>query len=136
MFKCRRCGQRKKTHPFHSELLDLVVFPLEKLLHIFKNSIRSIQVTGGSLTNWGKNGRKTQHDKGFKTTPGWEYLISACQTHCQSSRRNSTVTSRTHSSAFQTTGARLQNSSRSCYTNLSQTTPWKQVLLQGGYSQT
>lgn len=66
MLKCKGCGQRKKPHPFHSELLDLVVFPLEKLLHIFKDSIRSIQVTGGSLTNWGKKRQKDSTRQGFQ----------------------------------------------------------------------
>lgn len=40
-------GQRdlQHTHPFDSKLLDLVVFPLEQLLHVFENAAGSVQVS-------------------------------------------------------------------------------------------
>lgn len=36
---------RTDAHPFDSKLLNLVVFPLEKLLHIFENSTGAVQVS-------------------------------------------------------------------------------------------
>ena len=49
----------------------------------------------------------------------WSF-VSMCQTHLLLSRHSSTVTNVTHSSAFRMTCTHLQNSSLSCYTNLSQ----------------